>query len=230
MQAELRAKGGSPNLGPTRMPVSAAPVSQPIQRYAVNKYAQNRRSLTSMPKPDGISPGLPPTISPRIQPTPTSHISSPTTSITQSPNFLPQGGAISPSFGPVSQQNQQLRPPQQQQHLRPQFNPPQRPAAVNSTYPTSAATIASALTANAGTGPSYYPSPFQNHYEELGKYPLMSPLKAWNFVVLGLMLVFRTGIRSASRYARRGSRRISKRRWISTVPTCTTAKHASPTT
>ncbi|RDI84701.1 hypothetical protein Vi05172_g5231 [Venturia inaequalis] len=165
VQAELRAKGGSPNLGPTRMAVSAAPVSQPIQRYAVSKYAQNRRSLTGMPKPDGISPGLPPTISPRIQPTPTSHISSPTTSITQSPNFLPQGGPISPSFGPISQQNQQLRPPQQQ--LRPQFNPPQRPAPVNSTYSTSAATIASALTANAGTGPSYYPSTFQNHYDEL---------------------------------------------------------------
>jgi hypothetical protein len=175
VQAELRAKGGSPNLGPTRMPVSAAPVSQPIQRYAVNKYAQNRRSLTGMPKPDGVSPGLPPTISPRIQPTPTSHISSPTTSITQSPNFLPQGGAISPSFGPIAQQSQQLRPPPQQ--LRPQFNPPQRPAAVSSTYPTSAATIASALTANPGTGPGYYPSPFQNHYEELGKYPMMCPLK-----------------------------------------------------
>jgi hypothetical protein len=160
------------------MPVSAAPVPQPIQRYAVNKYAQNRRSLTGMPKPGGISPGLPPTISPRIQPTPTSHISSPTTSITQSPNFLPQGGPISPSFGPTAQQNQQLRPPPQQQQLRPQFNPPQRPTAVSSTYPTSAATIASALTANAGTGPSYYPSPFQNHYEELGKYPMTCPLKA----------------------------------------------------
>ncbi|KAE9982739.1 hypothetical protein BLS_005481 [Venturia inaequalis] len=149
VQAELRAKGGSPNLGPTRMAVSAAPVSQPIQRYAVSKYAQNRRSLTGMPKPDGISPGLPPTISPRIQPTPTSHISSPTTSITQSPNFLPQeqeydqqadmleeeadGSANAggyPQFPPVPPQN--MHPQQHRQQQRPmptngQHHPPLQP-------------------------------------------------------------------------------------------------------
>jgi hypothetical protein len=174
VQAELRQKGDSPNLGPTRMQVPA-PLSQPIQRYAVNKYAaQNRRSLSGMPpKADGVAQIQAANMSPHSQPTPTSRISSPTTSATKSPNFLPQGGQLSPSFGPVNGQ-QQLRP----QPLRPHFTPQQRPTTVPVAYPTSAPSIGAAngIQGSSGTGapaPSYYPSPFQNHYDQLGK---LSPL------------------------------------------------------
>ncbi|KIW06276.1 uncharacterized protein PV09_02747 [Verruconis gallopava] len=175
VQAELRAKGGSPNLGPIRPPVSAAPLTQPIQRYAVNKYAQNRRSLGSVPKAG--SPTQPTNISPNIQPTPTSRISSPAISTHRSPNFLPQpNGPISPAFGPGGQQ--QIRP--QPQQLRPQFNPPPpRPQLATTGYPSSASTInsaASGASAASNSGPnanhaqnsnSFYTSPFQAHYDQL---------------------------------------------------------------
>ncbi|KAK3076810.1 hypothetical protein LTS18_011993, partial [Coniosporium uncinatum] len=115
----------------------------------------------------------------------------------RSPNFLPQqGGNMSPSFGPVTQQPQQLRPhqplrpnfqnfqPQQQQQQQPQqqrhTSAPQRPQ-MASNYTSSsgvsnASTVASGST-NGQTGNSsvgqqsnYYPSPFQGHMDQLGKY------------------------------------------------------------
>lgn len=150
------------------MPVPA-PVSQPIQRYAVNKFAaQNRRSLTGMPKPDGPQPLH---ISPHLQPTPNSHMSSPATSATKSPNFLPQTGPMSPSFGPVGQQPQPMRP---QPPLRPsQFNTPQqRPvAAPPSSYPSSTSS-GNGIPVNTAAGAAarnYYPVQYQSHYDQLGK-------------------------------------------------------------
>jgi hypothetical protein len=177
VQAELRQKGGSPNLGPTRMPVNA-PVSQPIQRYAVNKFAaQNRRSLSGLPpKADGVAQIQAAHMSPQSQSTPTSHISSPATSATKSPNFLPQGsnGHISPSFGP---QPPQLRP----QPIRPHFTAPQRPQpSPTSAYPPngSAPNSAGGMNGNGGPGAgasTFYQTQFQNHYDQLGKFvPLVS--------------------------------------------------------
>lgn len=171
VQAELRAKGGSPNLGPTRMPVSTAPLSQPIQRYAVNKYAQNRRSLNNVP--NSGSPAHTVAISPNIRPQPTSGISSPIISAHhRSPNFLPQqNGPMSPAF---AANGQQIRP--QPQQIRPQFQPPARPSVA--TYPSSASTINSATSApsSAGYAPNQpgpnanglYNTPFQSHYDQLG--------------------------------------------------------------
>jgi hypothetical protein len=167
------------------MPVSAAPLSQPIQRYAVNKYAQNRRSLGAVPK--SASPTQAVNISPNIQPTPISRISSPTVSaLHRSPNFLPQNGPMSPSFGPTSGQ---VRP---QQPLRPQFNPPPppppRPSLATTGYPPSASTINSAASApsSAGANPNqapnpnnFYNTPFQSHYDQLGKY---NKLRGANYV------------------------------------------------
>jgi hypothetical protein len=159
------------------MPVSTAPLSQPIQRYAVNKYAQNRRSLGSVPKAG--SPTQAATISPNIapQPTSTSRISSPTVSAHhRSPNFLPQqNGPMSPAFGPGGQQ---IRP--QPQHIRPQFQPPARPSIATGGYPSSASTINSAASgaSSAAQNPNhvppqnssnFYTSPFQSHYDQLGK-------------------------------------------------------------
>ena len=157
------------------MPVSTAPLSQPIQRYAVNKYAANRRSLGSIPKSG--SPTQAANISPNIQPTPTSRISSPTVSAHhRSPNFMPQqNGPMSPAFGPGGQQ---IRP--QPQPIRPQFQPPARPSLATGGYPSSASTINSATSAASSAGPNpnqvqnpnssgFYASPFQNHYDQLGK-------------------------------------------------------------
>jgi hypothetical protein len=158
------------------MPISTAPLSQPIQRYAVNKYAQNRRSLGNVPKSG--SPTQAVAISPNIQPTPSSRISSPTVSAHhRSPNFLPQqNGPMSPAFGA---NGQHIRA--QPQQIRPQFQPPARPSLATAGYPSSASTINSATSApsSAGQGPSqpqgpnannFYNTPFQSHYDQLGKF------------------------------------------------------------
>jgi hypothetical protein len=80
---------------------------------------------------------------------------------------------MSPAFGPTSQQ---IRP---QQPLRPQFNPPPpRPSLATPAYPSSASTINSATSAPSSAGANtnqppnpntFYSSPFQSHYDQLGK-------------------------------------------------------------
>ncbi|KAL1620652.1 hypothetical protein SLS54_006008 [Diplodia seriata] len=198
VQAELRAKTGSPHLGPTRVPPPGSAVQPPMQRAIMNRHQQARRSFAGFPqKVEGVqgSPlaqpdGSVPNHSPHSQPTPASHMSSPSTSATKSPNFIP---TISPNIGPVSQsqqQQQQQQPPQQpqpqqQQQLRPQptrsqYNPlpPQRPSSLNTQFSVgsglpSASSVNSAagngISGN-GNGPSaFYPSPFQSHMDQLGK-------------------------------------------------------------
>ncbi|KAB2576881.1 hypothetical protein DIS24_g6401 [Lasiodiplodia hormozganensis] len=185
VQAELRAKTGSPHLGPTRVPPPGSAVQPPMQRAIMNRHQQARRSFAGFPQkvegaqgsplaqPDGSVPNH----SPHSQPTPASHMSSPSTSATKSPNFIP---TISPNMGPVSQSQQQQQPPQQQQ-LRPQparsqYNPlpHQRPSSLNTQFSVgsglpSASSVNSA-TGNgiSGNGPSaFYPSPFQSHMDQL---------------------------------------------------------------
>jgi len=173
VQAELHARTGSPTLGPTtRSQPATAPNTQPTQRYAIPKFPQNRRSLP--PKVDGAAArpnagNLIPNQSPQIQPVAASHLSSPALSTTKSPNFVPQGGTMSPSFGPAAQQNQQLRSqqPPPPPPLRPHFGT-QRPNLVT-TYPGSTASSASTVGSAMSGGSNYYPSPFQNHYDQLGK-------------------------------------------------------------
>lgn len=188
VQAELRAKTGSPNLGPTRAPASAttSPNQPPLQQRAVMNRQQQRRSLQGPPKADG-SHGLPmiqpdgavPNRSPLSQPTPGSHLSSPATSATRSPNFMPQGTSVSPNFGPIP-------PQQQQQHLRPQppranYTPmmgPQRPSLITNQPPSngmsSASTVgsgASIMTQSSTSGgpTSYFSTPYTDHMSQLGK-------------------------------------------------------------
>ena len=187
VQAELRAKTGSPNLGPTRGPASAttSPNQPPLQQRAVMNRQQQRRSLQGPPKAEGphglpmIQPdGAVPNRSPLSQPTPGSHLSSPSTTATRSPNFVPQGTSVSPNFGPI--------PPQQQQHLRPQppranFTPimaPQRPSLITNQPPSngmsSASTVgsgASVMTQSSTSGgpTSYFSTPYTDHMTQLGK-------------------------------------------------------------
>ncbi|KAF1958245.1 hypothetical protein CC80DRAFT_546482 [Byssothecium circinans] len=187
VQAELRAKTGSPNLGPARSTASAttSPNQPPLQQRAILNRQQQRRSLGGPPKAEGVH-GLPmiqpdgvvPNRSPLSQPTPGSHLSSPATTATRSPNFMPQGTSVSPNFGPM--------PSQQQQHLRPQpsrsnFTPmmsPQRPSLVTSQPPSngmsSASTVgsgASVMTQSSTSGgpTSYFSTPFTDHMSQLGK-------------------------------------------------------------
>ncbi|OCL14968.1 hypothetical protein AOQ84DRAFT_279950 [Glonium stellatum] len=188
VQAELRAKTGSPNLGPTRTPASAntSPNQPPMQRAIMNRHQQARRSIGVPPKAEGVH-GLPliqpegvlPNRSPLSQPTPSSHVSSPSTTATRSPNFIPQSGtSVSPNFGPVAQQ-QHLRP---QQPPRSQYTPlmaPQRPSVITNHPASNGMSSASTVGSGAGSvmtgsstsgGPSaYYPSPFQSHMDQLGK-------------------------------------------------------------
>lgn len=187
VQAELRAKTGSPNLGPTRAPASAntSPNQPPLQQRAMMNRQQQRRSLGGPPKAEGphglpmIQPdGAIPNRSPMSQPTPGSHLSSPSTTATRSPNFIPQGTSVSPNFGPMAgQQQQHLRP----QPPRSQFTPmmgPQRPSLITNQPPSngisSASTVgsgASVMTQSSTSGgpTSYYSTPFTDHMNQLGK-------------------------------------------------------------
>ncbi|KAG4431602.1 hypothetical protein IFR05_012915 [Cadophora sp. M221] len=105
VQAELRAKTGSPHLGPTHMPnMAQAPT---VQRAIMNRHHQARRSNSSIaPK---LEPGAP-LQSPQSRPTPSSHASSPTS---HSPGFLPQGVMTPPASDSQMQYQQQ-----QQQRLQ----------------------------------------------------------------------------------------------------------------
>ncbi|KAL2074416.1 hypothetical protein VTL71DRAFT_8194 [Oculimacula yallundae] len=114
VQAELRAKTGSPHLGPTHMPnMAQAPT---VQRAIMNRHHQARRSNSS------IAPKLEPGAalhSPQSRPTPSSHASSPTS---LSPGFLPQGVMTPPAA------ESQMQFQQQQQRL--QAAKPQPPRAI----------------------------------------------------------------------------------------------------
>lgn len=199
VQAELRAKTGSPNLGPTRPAASAhaSPNQPPLQQRAILNRQQQRRSLQGPPKADGtnglpmIQPDGPIQRSPLSQPTPGSHLSSPAQSATRSPNFIPQGHSVSPNFGPIppQQQQQQLRP----QPPRSQFNPnpmmpsPQRP--ISNQGPVNGIPGASSIGPNANgitqsSGPSpFYQAQYSDHMNQLGK---LTPIFPYPHLGIGL--------------------------------------------
>ncbi|RAL59736.1 hypothetical protein DID88_000368 [Monilinia fructigena] len=167
VQAELRAKTGSPHLGPTHMQQNM--VQPPtVQRAIMNRHHQARRSNSS------IAPKLEPGVSfhnnqsPQSRPTPSSHASSPTTS---SPGFNNQGVLTPPSS------DTQMQHQQQQQRLHAAKTQAQH--ALSGTTGLLVNTgVGSPLgakgqgngsgTGNTGGAPAaaYYPS-FQNHIEQL---------------------------------------------------------------
>ncbi|KAB8296833.1 hypothetical protein EYC80_002245 [Monilinia laxa] len=167
VQAELRAKTGSPHLGPTHMQQNM--VQPPtVQRAIMNRHHQARRSNSS------IAPKLEPGVSfhnnqsPQPRPTPSSHASSPTTS---SPGFNNQGVLTPPSS------DTQMQHQQQQQRLHAAKTQAQH--ALSGTTGLLVNTgVGSPLgakgqgngsgTGNTGGAPAaaYYPS-FQNHIEQL---------------------------------------------------------------
>jgi hypothetical protein len=180
VQAELRAKTGSPHLGPTHMPQN---MSQPptMQRAIMNRHHQARRSTSNIaPKlePGAVPvthahPSMPNNPSPASRPTPPSHHSSP---ISNSPGF-PQQGVMTP---PASVESQ-LQTQRSHQQVKTQLHHglPMPPSAGGISQPMTAAMKgqgSSGPGSMGGVPAAYYPSPFQNHIEQLGKLtrPLLS--------------------------------------------------------
>ncbi|KAH6682034.1 hypothetical protein B0J14DRAFT_470035 [Halenospora varia] len=163
VQAELRAKTGSPHLGPTHMPQNMAQAPT-VQRAIMNRHHQARRSQSSIaPK---LEPGAP-LQSPQSRPTPSSHASSPTSN---SPGFH-NPGVMTP---PGSETQMQF---QQQQQQRLQAGKPHGLPGNNSIIGNTGVAGAPLAPKGPGSGASgtggapiagFHPS-FQNHYEQLGK-------------------------------------------------------------
>ena len=172
MQAELRAKTGSPHLGPTHMPHS---IAQPtVQRAIMNRHHQARRSNSNIaPK---IEPGAP-IQSPQSRPTPSSHASSPTSN---SPGFHNPGVLTPPASDTQIQQQQRL----QAAKVQPAHGLPGNtgmlgnPGVMGTTMgPKGHGSSGSGSTGGTPVAAAYFPSPtLQSHYEQLGKLtrPLLS--------------------------------------------------------
>ncbi|KAM5351256.1 hypothetical protein ACJ41O_003979 [Fusarium nematophilum] len=168
VQAELRAKTGSPNLGPTHMPQNIVQ-PPPIQRAIMNRHHQSRRSNSHIAPKTEPAPVLPPPLqphstatSPKNRPTPSSHSNSPSNtgsafSPAASDNMSMRGSMTSMSRQQMPQQPQP-QPPQQQQQQMPQTTQAPRQPMMQS----------GVRGGPVGSGASYYPTPaFQNHIEQL---------------------------------------------------------------
>ncbi|KAI9166622.1 protein MEAB [Paramyrothecium foliicola] len=158
VQAELRAKTGSPNLGPTHMPQNLVQ-PPPIQRAIMNRHHQSRRSNSSIAPKTEPATNLPPPLqphqsaaSPKNRPTPSSHSNSPSNT----------GSAFSPAASDnASMRGSVTGVPRQAIAQMPASGPGPRPPMLN--------TGAGARNGPVGTGAAYYPTPaFQNHIEQLG--------------------------------------------------------------
>jgi hypothetical protein len=187
VQAELRAKTGSPSLGPTHMPQNM--VQPPtVQRAIMNRHQQARRANSNIaPK---LEPGLPavglapPHInqSPQTRQTPSSHHSSPSSN---SPSFPTQGVMTPPGSDTHLQQQQQQQQLLQQQQRNQQQHKSQMPHGLplpgglgSQMGPAMKGQGTSGPGSMGGVQAAYYPS-FQNHIEQLGK--LTRPLLSISF-------------------------------------------------
>ncbi|KAK3995968.1 hypothetical protein QBC44DRAFT_386985 [Cladorrhinum sp. PSN332] len=176
VQAELRAKTGSPNLGPTHMPQNL--VQPPIQRAILNRHHARRSNSSIAPKLEpgiSISPLPAPihshnsALSPKSRHTPSSHSDSPTATT----SFGSQHGASpansdhlhAPIRPPLPPGTTTMKPPAP--HLGPIHGLPV-PRTIQIPGIHQATNHARGNVAN--NPASYYPTPsFQNHIEQLGK-------------------------------------------------------------
>jgi hypothetical protein len=154
VQTELRAQGGSPPFGPQGAMNPGGP--QGLQRQQAGRFQRRPISISSTGQ---LTENVPINRSPLAQAVPGSHLASPAL-LARSPNFLPQGGPISPSYPQSNPPSQQMRP----QPIRPQ---PQiqgnRPAFAQ------AQSNGSSSSMNSARDQSYYVPQFQSHYDQLGK-------------------------------------------------------------
>lgn len=184
MQAELKSQTGNSHIPPNGVPPSTAHQPSPIQRAVMNRHTQARRSASGIAiSPSHAHPSPTSAIkkpSPRLQPTPPSQTISPT--ITKSPIGLVQGGMILPGVDMQAQRQQQ--PPRKARAPPPQ--PPNISTSmvghnVQAPMPYNRNGIASNEIGSATSSQtSYHPSPFQTHYEQLGK--LTRPLLSLFFI------------------------------------------------
>lgn len=161
VQAELRLKAA----GPGHVKLNPFPLKQSnLERAAVNRNSLQRHQAGIAPKePFGMAQhhdgayGIP---SPQFQPTPPSHVSSPPH--TKSPGFALQG-TISPveSHAPT---RQQMLP--QPRNIG-QASPPMGMRQPESGDPKS--NMPGTATRAPRVSSAYYPSPFQKHYDQLGR-------------------------------------------------------------
>lgn len=198
VQAELQMKTGSPVLGPGFMHSTTSMAQQPqLQRTTLQRAQARRSGQNFLPKlaPGHSNTDLGFSTSPLAHPTPSSHASSPSQMSTRSPAMQP-GGLTSPASAVLAQPQGQSYPgyarssqPQpnpaffqaQQQASNASHRPQHRPTP-SSTYPGSAGGISN-MSAGAQVLPhpgssggsaspsasNFYPSPFQKHFEQLGK-------------------------------------------------------------
>ncbi|KAM5473583.1 hypothetical protein MauCBS54593_002380 [Microsporum audouinii] len=156
VQAELRLRGGSPNLPPSRLP----PTSQPSHASSLAQSPPGQAGLVQKLEPISVSHVRRESSyvmhSPQLQPTPTSHVSSPVA--TKSPAFGLQGG-ISPTAEMHSQQQQYKPHPYHRPQISTQpgsFGPGITSASAENIEPTPV--LPSRIP------PTYYLSPFQKQY------------------------------------------------------------------
>ncbi|KAI3336368.1 hypothetical protein HD806DRAFT_3448 [Xylariaceae sp. AK1471] len=166
VQAELQAKTGSPNLGPTHMAQNMMQ-PPPIQRAILNRHHNSRRSassiapkvepgVTSVPNQTNIQPSV---ASPKTRPTPPSHAASPTH---PTPPYNSHMAATSPTAAaaPDHGNMRTAMPPPMKQPLtsmsgilhgpRQQMMQQQQHQATSGPRP-----------------PSIYPTSFQSHFQQL---------------------------------------------------------------
>lgn len=168
VQGELRAKTGSPHLGPTPMAQNMAHAPT-VQRAIMNRHQQARRSNSNIaPK---LEPGIP-LQSPQLRPTPSSHASSPTSN---SPGYNNPGVMTPPASDSQipHQQQQRLHASKPQQAHGLPGNPGLLGNAGGAGTSVGPKGRGSGGTGSAGSTPvstTYYP-PYhlQNHMEQLGK-------------------------------------------------------------
>ncbi|KAH7632026.1 hypothetical protein B0T09DRAFT_382127 [Sordaria sp. MPI-SDFR-AT-0083] len=180
VQAELQAKTGSPNLGPTHMPQNLVQ-QPPIQRALLNRHHARRSQSSIAPKLEPgitISPLPPPVhshasaLSPKSRPTPSSHSASPSTTTT----FGSHSGAspatsdgmippIRPHLPPASALK--ILPPSQLGNGVPGLAQQQRHSMQMPGLQQGQNHMRNSV---GGNTTSFYPTPsFQNHIEQLGK-------------------------------------------------------------
>lgn len=198
-------KTGSPVLGPGFMhPAASIPQQPQLQRAALQRQQARRSGQNFLPKlaPGHPNPEIFSTTSPHAHPTPSSHASSPSQLSTRSP-AMQQGGMNSPASAVLAQpQAQQFQafPRSSQQQPNQGFyqaqnqpptvqRPPQQRLTPTSTYQSNGTGMPNISTAShsmahpgsaAGSAPpsaTFYPSPFQKHYDQLGKLSPMLPIE-----------------------------------------------------
>lgn len=189
VQAELRAKTGSPTLGPTHMPQNLIQ-PPPIQRALLNRHHARRTNSSIAPKLEpGVAAGplLPPLqsphalttgASPKNRPTPPSHGASPTAT-----SYSSQHGASPATSGSdhMSGQVRHHHPPNNSMKAPPipvgGMAAPGAPTARKMHMPRPQQTAgAPHVSGGVSTAPFYATQAYQNHIEQLGKLtPLISP-------------------------------------------------------